>query len=219
MKEIRTLIADNQPFFIKGLIAAFRSELQPLGLNVDFIASDLSALLAQKEKPVDLILLDPNIKGLENAQKILELRLAFPKAYILLISNFNNPKVVKSMLKAGADGYILKTATVEELRNAIDQVMGGKTFTGRDVVLAGKPQGVQGPDQVEEERFAQKYALTRREMEILLYIGQALNNREIAERLYISDQTVSVHRKNIMRKIGVRSTANLIKLTYEYSLM
>jgi DNA-binding NarL/FixJ family response regulator len=219
MKEIITLIADNQPMFVYGLITALTSEQNKGAYTIASSVDELSSLLACRDKEIDLILLDPNIKGIENSQKILDIRVAFPKAAILILSNFNNPKVVKSILRAGADGYILKTSTLSELNHAIDEVMQGKTFTGRDVVLAGKPRGVQGADQAEEEKFAQKYALTRREMEILMYIGQALNNREIAERLYISDQTVSVHRKNIMRKIGVRSTANLIKLTYDYSLI
>lgn len=219
MKEISTLIADNQPMFVYGLISALTNEQNKGVYSLTTSVDDLSGLLDSKDRSVDLILLDPNIKGIENAQKILDIRVAFPKAAILCLSNFNNPKVVKSILRAGADGYMLKTATLSELMHGIAQVLEGKTFTGRDVVLAGKPRGVQGADQAEEEKFAQKYALTRREMEILMYIGQALNNREIAERLYISDQTVSVHRKNIMRKIGVRSTANLIKLTYDYSLI
>jgi DNA-binding NarL/FixJ family response regulator len=219
MKEVFTLIADNQPLFMHGLKCALTKEQNSVTFVIDGSADDLTSLLSFKDKRVDLLLLDPNMKGIENAQKILELRVAFPKAAILILSNFNNPKVVKSMLRAGADGYILKNCTLQELLQAIDKILEGKTFTGRDVILAGKPRGVQGSEQAEEEKFAQKYALTRREMEILMFIGQALNNREIAEKLYISDQTVSVHRKNIMRKIGVRSTANLIKLTYDYSLI
>lgn len=219
MKEISTLIADNQPLFVFGLKCALTNEQSAKTFTFHPPVDSFSSLIAQADKAVDLILLDPDMKGVENPQKILDIRVAFPKAAILVLSNFNNPKVVKSILRAGADGYILKSATVKELCQGIDEVLLGKTFTGRDVVLAGKPRGVQGAEQAEEEKFAQKYSLTRREMEILMYIGQALNNREIAERLYISDQTVSVHRKNIMRKIGVRSTANLIKLTYEYSLI
>ncbi len=219
MKEISTLIADNQPLFVLGLKCALTHEQSNRAFTFLPAVDDFASLIKQSDKQVDLILLDPDINGVENPQKILDIRVAYPKSAILVLSNFNNPKVVKSILRAGADGYILKSATEKELFQGIDEVMLGKTFTGRDVVLAGKPRGVQGAEQAEEEKFAQKYSLTRREMEILMYIGQALNNREIAERLYISDQTVSVHRKNIMRKIGVRSTANLIKLTYEYSLI
>jgi DNA-binding NarL/FixJ family response regulator len=219
MKEIFTLIADNQPMYVYGMKCALTKEVNAGTFIIEHTADDLSTLMSLKDKRVDLLLLDPNMKGIENPQKILDLRVAFPKAAILILSNFNNPKVVKSMLRAGADGYLLKTCTYQELLFAIEKVMEGKTFTGKDVILAGKARGVAGAEQAEEEKFAQKYALTRREMEILMFIGQALNNREIAERLYISDQTVSVHRKNIMRKIGVRSTANLIKLTYDYSLI
>jgi DNA-binding NarL/FixJ family response regulator len=70
-----------------------------------------------------------------------------------------------------------------------------------------------------EDRFVRRYGLTRREMEVMKYIGQAFSNKDIAEQLFISDQTVSVHRKNIMRKIGVKSTANLIRIAYENNLV
>ena len=66
--------------------------------------------------------------------------------------------------------------------------------------------------------FVKKYNLTKREFEIIRYIGQALTNKEIGDRLYISDQTVSVHRKNIMRKLRVNSTASLIKMVFEHHI-
>ena len=70
-----------------------------------------------------------------------------------------------------------------------------------------------------EDRFVKKNNLTRRELEILRHIAQAMSNKEIAEKLFISDQTVSVHRKNIMRKLGVTNTAGLIKTAYDNQLL
>ncbi len=70
-----------------------------------------------------------------------------------------------------------------------------------------------------EDRFTKKYNLTKRELEILKLITLALSNKEIAKELFISDQTVSVHRKNIMRKLGVSNTAGLLKIAYDNSLI
>lgn len=90
---------------------------------------------------------------------------------------------------------------------------------GRGVALVDSPNGVAGSTALPENRFARKFGLTRREIEIMRLIGQALTNKDIAEKLYISDQTVSVHRKNIMRKLSVNSTANLIKIAFENNLV
>ena len=70
-----------------------------------------------------------------------------------------------------------------------------------------------------DDKFVKKYNLTKREIEILRLITLALSNKEIAKKLFISDQTVSVHRKNIMRKLQVSNTAALIKMAYDNSLV
>ena len=101
----------------------------------------------------------------------------------------------------------------------------GKTYLGKGVDLLnnkkeltlGKPNAVAGS--VYGDKFIRRYNLTRREIEILKLISQALSNKEIGKELYISDQTVSVHRKNLMRKLGVTNTAGLIKLAYEHSII
>jgi DNA-binding NarL/FixJ family response regulator len=78
---------------------------------------------------------------------------------------------------------------------------------------------VNGYQKFFKDGFIKRHSLTKRETEILTLITQALSNKQIAEELYISDQTVSVHRKNIMRKLGVSNTAGLIKEAYENFLV
>lgn len=125
--------------------------------------------------------------------------------------------MVKAAFRAGADGYLLKSGATEELFQAIEQVLEGRTFTGSGVMLLepGQANKNNHPDGARR-----KHGLTRREIEIMRYIGQALNNKDIATRLFISDQTVSVHRKNIMRKLcRINNTATLIKLAFENHLV
>ena len=91
---------------------------------------------------------------------------------------------------------------------------------GQGVSLGvGQVQSSLGRDQIFYDRFVRRYQLTKREFEVLKLVGQAMNNKEIAAVLYISDQTVSVHRKNIMRKLGVSNTASLIKMAYDNQLV
>ena len=113
---------------------------------------------------------------------------------------------------------------MDELWKAIGEVMEGRTFLGKGVRLNTTLEEIKRKieDQSRfpsEDKFIKKYNLTKRELEILKLITHALSNKEIGKVLYISDQTVSVHRKNIMRKLGVSNTAGLIKLAYDNSLV
>lgn len=128
--------------------------------------------------------------------------------------------IISEVMGEGADGYLLKTASKDELRRAISEISEGRQYLGRGV--SSSDTGVKGGGNVVanyESRFAQRFGLTKREVEIVRYIGQAMSNKEIADKLYISDQTVSVHRKNIMRKLKVNSTASLVKMVYDNQLI
>ncbi|MBK8426062.1 MAG: response regulator transcription factor, partial [Lewinellaceae bacterium] len=139
---------------------------------------------------------------------------------VLVMTMFDDPRLVKAAFKAGADGYMLKSGSQAELLQAIEQVIEGHTFLGKGVALdILYNRSHNGNDGLPDKQFAGKYGLTRREIEIMQHIGQALSNKEIADQLFISDQTVSVHRKNIMRKLRVNSTASLIKIAFEHHLV
>ena len=96
----------------------------------------------------------------------------------------------------------------------------GNTFLASGLNITPKKNGVRKVEENNfEDRFLLKKKLTKREQEVLELITKALNNKEIGERLYISDQTVGVHRKNIMRKLNVRNTVNLIKFAIDHQLV
>jgi DNA-binding NarL/FixJ family response regulator len=139
---------------------------------------------------------------------------------VLVMTMFDDPRMVKAAFKAGADGYMLKSGTQAELFRAIETVMEGHTYLSSGVAMDKPHSNSQDTSSgFLDKQFAGKYGLTRREIEIMQHIGQALSNKEIAEQLFISDQTVSVHRKNIMRKLRVNSTASLIKIAFEHHLV
>jgi len=148
----------------------------------------------------------------------------FTEGLILALTMYDEAKLVKSAFKAGVDGYILKNSDPYELLRAIEEVLKGKTYIGIGVQLVGaRANGTTFMADKEkgkfEDKFIQKYNLTKREIEILKLISQAFSNKEIASELFISDQTVSVHRKNIMRKLNVSNIAGLIKIAYDNSIV
>ena len=223
MQPLRTILADDHRIFIEGLKAVLKKEqsLQFEIVSVFSNGNDLISLI--KTKPAELLILDLNIPGKDGLEVIKHIRKEKLNIKILVLTMYDDTKIIKMAFKYGADGYILTDKKIEELYEAVNIIMSDKSFLGDGVittasVAAGaihKKDSNSGFD----DRFIRKHNLTKREIEILRLITLALSNKEIAKELYISDQTVSVHRKNIMRKLGVSNTAGLIKVAYDNSLI
>jgi DNA-binding NarL/FixJ family response regulator len=162
--------------------------------------------LAQKIKP-DIIVMDVHMPGLSGIETTLRLRELLPGIHVLVLSAYDDDHYVFSLLRAGASGYILKTAPIEELVRAIYQVEAGDFPLDakiiRKVVLnlpsrfahSAEPTGTQ----------AEMEALSEREERVLQLLAQGMSNREIADALFVSDRTVQSHLTRIFAKLGVSS--------------
>jgi len=226
MQTIRTIIADDHMLFTEGLKNILKKSER---FNFEIIgeAQDGKALLpVLKNNYADLLLLDLNMPESDGLDVLGLIRDDYNEMKILALTMYDEVKLVKTAFKAGVDGYILKSTGHLELLDAIEMIFDGKTYVGEGVDLIGSQymngNGVKVNKKVKdkfEDKFIQKYNLTKRELEVLKLITQALSNKGIAKELYISDQTVSVHRKNIMRKLGVSNIAGLIKIAYDNNLI
>ncbi len=221
MHNARIIIADDHHLFILGL-KTILNEAEGRNFRIVGTAHTGESLLELlKTVPAELLLLDLNMPEGNGLDMLNIIKEQFPALKIIALTMYDDHKIVKSTFKSGVDGYILKNVGIPELIKGIDEVLDGKTYLGKGVSLNGmmdSPEKKQEQDHF-EDRFIKKFNLTKREIEILRLITQALSNKQIAKELYISDQTVSVHRKNIMRKLGVSNTAGLIKLAYDNSLI
>ena len=153
--------------------------------------------LAQQLNP-RVIVMDcalPGISGLVAARRILE---GSPDTAILMLSMHSEETWVRQALDAGARGYILKSAMELELPVAIRKVAAGETVLDPAV---SRPAALKG------ERDA---ALTPRELEVLQLIVEGKSNKEIADQLHLSANTIAVHRANIMDALGIHKTAELV---------
>lgn len=221
---IRTVIADDHQLFITGLSSILKDSDQ-YEFEIVALAHDGDELMEKlKLYNPDFLILDLNMPGKDGLDVLKLVRKENRDLKILTLTMYDDSKIVKSAFKTGSDGYVLKTENKDGLLKGIHEVLEGKTHLGEGVRLNEElitESGVTIERFVSpyEDRFIKKYNLTKREIEILRLITQALSNKEIAKELYISDQTVSVHRKNIMRKLGVSNTAGLIKLAYDNSLV
>jgi DNA-binding NarL/FixJ family response regulator len=219
MKICRVLIADDQPIFAEGLRSILTAHDRLFLCRVQVIRREENQVQdSLRQFGSDLLLLDLRNTDREGLQIVSMVKNNNVTVRVLVMTTEDDPGLVKAAFRAGADGYMMKDASQDELLRAIEQLLIGKTYLGLQSNSHDRPSESKN-DQQPENRFARRFGLTRREVEIMGLIGQAMNNRDISAKLFISEQTAGVHRKNIMRKLGVNSTANLIKLAFENGLV
>jgi two-component system NarL family response regulator len=156
--------------------------------------------LAAKLNP-DVMVLDiglPDVDGIEVARS---LKSKLPALKLLALSVHTERPVVQQMLKAGADGYVVKTSALEELVHAIRAVAEGKLYLSPEVTR----------DALAAEAAGQPAPLGSRERQVLALLAEGKRSSEIGQRLGISTATVEAHRRNIMRKLGLHTVAELTK--------
>lgn len=219
LRHLDILVADHHPIFVEGLRSLLsNTDHERFAYNIKGVAingSQVAQYLGNSQP--DLFLLDPDLPDAEGLKIVASVKQNGAKTRILILNGSGDPAHIQAAFRAGADGYMLKTGSQDELIQAVGELAEGRTFIGKGLLPVDQEEGANGLSP--EMRFAKKSGLTRRELEILKLIGQALTNKEISERIFISDQTASVHRKNIMRKLGVNNTGSLIKLAFENHLV
>lgn len=218
------MIVDDHVLFTEGLIALLNEVDEP-DIEVIHVSHDGEDILRWfSKRRVHLVFLDLNLGKINGLDLIEPIKLRSPETRIMIVSGYSDGNLVKTAFLNGADGYVLKGSPLEELRQGILTIMGDNTFMGKGVQVTAKCTDKRNKDRqaYRQTRSMDSYALmndlTKREQQILELITQAYSNKEIARKLYISDQTVSVHRKNIMRKLGVSNTVSLVKVAQSLSI-
>ena len=191
---IKLLIVDDHKLFSNGL-AALLEKYEDFEVLKQVDDSRNAIHEVQNLNP-DVVLIDfnmPNINGLELTKILLE---GFPKLKILILSMYDDERFVKDFKQAGAKGYLTKTEEIETVKQAILNIyQGEKVFNKLDSISLNLHN---------EELFLKKFAITRREKEIIDLIVLGKTTRQISEHLGISYYTAETHRKNIYIKLGVK---------------
>lgn len=182
--------------------------------NVVAQASDGEQLLALlKDHRADVVIMDlamPNLNGVQTLEKLKEFG---PNVPVLVLSADEGERNVRAALKAGARGYIPKNAGVEELEFAINALLEGKTYLSPSITQQLMDRQAQG---LPENPLS---VLTNREIEILKHLADGKPNRDIGKFLHISTRTVDTHRSNILKKLKVKTNAELVKLAITHDLI
>jgi Response regulator containing a CheY-like receiver domain and an HTH DNA-binding domain len=206
---VRVFIVDDHPVVVAGL-QSLLSQLENIKV-AGAVSNAFDAIPFLKTNAVDVILLDinlPDISGIDLCKKINK---EFPRIKILGISTFSERSYISRMIENGASGYLIKSASAEEIAEAIATVLKGKMYLSVSMEHVLRPLSVTPVDSLP--------ALTKREKEILNQIAEGLTNNQIAEKLFISPLTVDSHRKNLLTKLNVNNTASLIRYAMEHGLI
>ena len=194
----KTFIVDDHYMVIEGIRSLLQNEKSIEWMGHAMNASSCLAFL-NKQLP-DVILMDINLPDISGIDLCKEVKTKYPSVFIIGLSTFNQQSFIQKMMDNGASGYVLKNATQEELTNAIETVMKGKTYLSEEAFHTLRKEN------------ASNIVLTRREKEVLELIGDGMTNAEIAQKLFISVTTVDTHRKNLLAKFDTKNTAALIKI-------
>lgn len=214
-KRVQTILVDDHAIFLEGLTAVLRRASR---LRIDIVASFARAGQALEwlnDHSVDLLILDLVLPDAEGSSVIRRLRRsAQPHLCIIVLTASGDPSHAQSVREAGANAYLLKTDAPDLLVRVIEDALNGAPWTSS---IAPPTNG--SLDTTPWQDFIRKYGLTKREVEVLTLIAEGLPNRAIASRLFISNQTVGVHRKHILKKLEVPNTAALVRLAIENQLV
>ena len=197
------LVVDDHPVVLEGIRTLLKAPYAVVGTA----ESGDQALGFLQRRAVDAMLVDYSMKGLSCAELIRQSKVSHPDIRVVVLSMHDDVSVVRDVMEAGADAFVLKQDSPDQLLAALVNVMAGQRFfsTGAAGALS-RPA-------------SQSEILSDREKEIVTLIVQEFNSREIAEKLFISENTVETHRKNIFRKTGVDNLVGLVKFALANGLL
>ena len=211
MSDVTILLADDHHIVRQGLVKLLEAESR---FKVVGQASDgREAIRMAEELKPDIVVMDvgmPSLNGIEATRRVTH-KLASTK--VVILSMYKREEYAVQALRAGAMGFVVKESAVDELVQAVDTVMAGKTYLspalGLKVPTPGRGREAKSPFEM----------LTPREREVLQLIAEGHTNKQIAKQLFISVKTVETHRLHIMQKLDLHDVASLTRYALTHGLV
>ncbi|MGA9637014.1 response regulator [Flavobacterium sp.] len=210
MNEIKLIIADDHELFRNGLAELLRKHddikiVKSVGDGLEFME------LVKNQFEADIVLLDITMPNMDGFQVLKELQTLTSTIKPIVISMHNDGNYIAKCAKIGAYGYLLKNTDESELILAIRTVNKGKKYFSAEI--SEKMINFMSTQSISED------ILSNKEMEVLGLISKGLTTKEIAAKLFVSSRTIETHRGNILKKLEVKNTAELIKKTAKMNLI
>jgi DNA-binding NarL/FixJ family response regulator len=215
--KIKIHLADDHKMLIDGMLAVLKTN--PCYEVVGYSLNGEDLLASITENQADVLIMDINMPIKDGIEVLKDYSLCNYHCKIIVLSSYDDIKLIKEVLKLGAAGYISKQSAGESIVEAIQNVMNGQEYFSesiRDKILnsfAGNPFSNH------EKNHDSIYSLTEREIQILTLITQEYSGTEIGNKLSISASTVETHRKNLIKKLNVKNTIGLVKFAIMNNLI
>lgn len=208
MKSKKTImIADDHQLFLDGMIRILDDETDFTIIGAYNSSSKLFHALNNQQP--DLIILDIQMPNKNGFDLCIQIKSRFPIIKILFISMLESADMIRNIKKIGANGFMSKTTDAFVVKKTIREILNGK-----DVFLP-----IERKTSVEENLTVNIFSLSKREIEIISLIKKGLSSKQIADFLTISNYTVETHRKNIFRKLKVKSVSELVAFAYDNNII
>nr|WP_319570077.1 response regulator transcription factor [uncultured Draconibacterium sp.] len=206
---INVIIADDHQIVLDGLKSLLEGEKDICMIGDALNGKQLLALLEKKRANVAVVDIDmPLMNGIETTK---EIKALYPDMKVLILSMYNDNEYIRRLIEAGASGYILKNKGKEELVNAVRKVAAGGQYLGETVIKTL----MDNMQKNKKNSVDNKILLTKREKEVLRLIANGNSTPQIADKLFIAPSTVETHRRNLIDKLGVANSKELIKYAIE----
>jgi DNA-binding NarL/FixJ family response regulator len=185
---LQALLSDEPEFVIKGVA------------QNGAMAIDMLEVLK-----VDVVLMDIDMPEMDGVQATKIIKSKMPDKKILMLTMHDEKAMIKTLVEIGADGYLLKNSSKDELVTALRALQSGQSYFSSDV------QTILEKEEPSKSSSIDTYELTDREVEIVKLIAEGYSNKQIGEKLFISHRTVDTHRTNLMNKLNVHNVAGIVK--------
>ena len=210
---IRIVIADDHPIVREGFGAIVSAEDDVE--VVAHVADGIEALAAVRDHSPDVVLMDLRMPRMDGVEAIRRIHAEHPAVKIIVLTTYSSDELVFDAIRAGAQGYLLKDVSPENLMSAIRLVKSGGSLI--------QPVTVQRLLDVQESggrgHAAPSEALTPRELEVLEHMARGSRNREIAEKLFIAERTVKIHVANVTAKLDAHNRTEAVVKALDLGLI
>ena len=214
---MRVLLADDHALFLDGL----RNLLNLHGIQVVGIAHNgMEALEKTLQLRPDLVLMDMRMPGCDGITALKLIKAEWPECKIVMLTTSTEEVDLLEAIRSGASGYLLKSLETGPFLKYLEGVMNGEPAIARELsAILWKEVANHGDDSLEIRDHSQEIELTSRQIEILQLVAQGLQNKEIAERLCVSEHTIKYHISEILQRLQVKNRDQAVTLALNNGLI
>jgi DNA-binding NarL/FixJ family response regulator len=215
---IRIAIVDDHKIFIDGIKSILQDQVHLKIVAEAYSGAQIESVLRTNE--VDLLFLDLNMPGMDGIEVLKKLKSRWPTLKIIIITQYDDPKLIDLIRENKGNGYLIKSVSKQEILHSIHEVMEGKFYLSEG--LNERNVSRNSTEEIHtkySDSFLKRHNITKREAEIISLVASSLSTKEIAQKLFISEMTVSTHRKKIKSKLKLKNTAELIRFAFENNLI